>query len=256
MLRSVRKMLGYHIKALDGRFGKIDDFLFDDLSWTVRYLVADTGRWLPGRKVLLSPLSLGQPQWEDHEFSVELSKKQIEDSPPIEKDELVSRQHEDRLAAYYNLMPYWVGGVMGGIYVAPSNMGRQTTSTHLGKEAAQMTEKSDYPGNPHLRSCHEVMSYKIDARDGAIGHAEDFIIDNESWKLRYLVVDTKNWIEGRKFLVAVSWIRNVDWASASVTVDLTKDEIRESPRYDPSSPIERNYEDNLHEHYARSKYWE
>lgn len=258
MLRNVRKLIGYHIRATDGRFGKVDDFLFDDMSWTIRYLVADTGRWLPGRKVLLSPLSLGHLDWDEHEFPVELSKKQIEDSPPIEKDEPVSRRHEERLSAYYNLMPYWVGGIMGGIYVAPTNIGDQAgASVGMDETKSGVPEESDEAsGDPHLRSCHEVMSYRIAAKDGDIGHAEDFIIDDGSWIMRYLIVDTKTRRQGQRSLIAVSWIRKVDWRNASITVDMTKEEIEQSPKYDPSSPIKRKYENDLHEHYGRSKYWD
>lgn len=258
MLRNVEKLIGYHIKAMDGRFGKVDDFLFDDMGWTIRYLVADTGRWLPGRKVLLSPMSIGHLDWDEHEFPVELSKKQIEDSPPIEKDEPVSRRHEERLSAYYNLMPYWVGGIMGGIYVAPTNIGDQS-GAGVGSDDSKpgiSEESGETPGDPHLRSCHEVMSYRIDAEDGSVGHAEDFIIDVESWIIRYLVVDTKNWRQGQRFLIAVSWIKKVDWGDASISVDMTKEQIENSPKYDPESPIKRKYEDDLHEHYGRGKYWD
>jgi hypothetical protein len=258
MLRNVKKLLGSHIQAIDGKFGKVDDLLFDDMSWTIRYLVADTGRWLPGRKVLLSPLSLGKLDWDEHIFRVELTKKQIEDSPPIEKDEPVSRRHEERLSAYYNLMPYWVGGVMGGIYVAPTNVGDQSgTSVDLDETKSGVPEESEEKqGSPNLRSSSEVMSYGIDAKDGNIGHVEDFIIDDESWIIRYLAADIGNWRHGQKVLIAVSWIRKVDWGDASVSIDLTKEEIRESPEYDPFSPIKRKYEDELHDHYGRSKYWD
>jgi uncharacterized protein YrrD len=254
MLKNVKKLNGYHIKATDGKFGKVDDFLFDDMSWTIRYLVADTGRWLPGRKVLLSPLSLGKLDQEENVFPVELTKEQIEDSPPIEKDEPVSRRQEERLSAYYNLMPYWAGGVMGGVYIAPTNVG---TSIHLDKTKSGVPEESNETrGDPNLRNCREVMSYRIDAKDGSIGHVEDFIIDDESWIIRYLVVDTGKWLDDQKFLTAVSWIKEVDWGEAAVTVDLTKEQIKDGPKYDPSSPIKRKYEDELHEHFGRSKYWD
>ncbi|NIP43384.1 MAG: PRC-barrel domain containing protein [candidate division Zixibacteria bacterium] len=257
MLRRVKELLGYEIEASDGKFGKVDDFLFDDEGWTIRYLVIDTGKWLPGRKVLISPLSLGKPDWTGRVFPVELTKQQIEDSPPMEKDEPVSRQHEERLSEYYNLMPYWTGGVMGGTHASPVNVGDQSGTSRRQKQSGTgITKESDkVQGDPHLRSCDEVLDYRIKSKDNKIGHVEDYIVDDDNWLIRYLAIDTRNWLPGRKVLVAVPWIEDVNWGETEVSVDMTKEEIKNSPEYDPSKAVNRQYEETLYDFYGRPKYW-
>ncbi len=238
MLRSIKELHGYNILATDGEIGHTHTFYFDDLAWIVRYLVVDTGTWLPGRRVLIAPLALGQPDWITHVMPVNLTRDQVENSPPIDLDLPVSRQMEERLHEYYGWPPYWHSG----------------TAALAAAKAAREGQKPP-PGDPHLRSTREVIGYHIQATDGEIGHVEDFVGDVQDWTLRYMVVDTRNWLPGRKVLVAPTWIERVNWAQEKVHVDLGRETIKNSPEYDPSAPINREYEAQLYDYYGRPVYW-
>jgi hypothetical protein len=245
MLRAMKSLRGHRLLATDGALGKVDEFYFDDDQWIVRYLVADTGRWLPGRLVLISPQSLGRPDWVKQELPVSLTKAQIEKSPSIQADKPVHRQHERDLHGYFGWMPYWYdmppADVPGGAAHAAAE-----TAGGVGTET-----KSD----PHLRSAREVTNYRIRATDGEIGHVEDFILDCDEWTIRYLVADTRNWLPGKRVLISPAWIGSLDWADCLVHVDLSREQVKGSPEFDPEAPINREYEMRLYDYYGRPAYW-
>lgn len=240
MLRSMKELQGYIIRALDGDIGKVHDFFFGDFEWTVRYLVADTGTWLVGQRVLLSPSALGDPDWEAHSLPVHLTKNQVEKSPPISMDKPVSRQMEHDLHAYYGWRPYWSGS-------APMLSGQELEAVKEKRGAAE--------ADPHLRSTREVTGYQIQASDGDIGHVADFIVDDDLWVIRYLVIDTRNWLPGKKVLVSPAWVESVDWPERKLQIDLKRETIKACPEFDPSAPINREYEIRLYDFYGRPKYW-
>lgn len=129
---------------------------------------------------------------------------------------------------------------------ALAQINRQQTMEYVHKES---------DADCHLRSIKEVTGYRIEALDGTIGHVEDFLIDEETWAIRYMIVDTKNWWPGKKILVSPTWIKNVSWIEKSVTVELTKDNIEQGPQYDPNQTVTREYEDALYTYYGKAKYW-
>lgn len=245
MLRSARHVLGYTCAATDGEIGKVKDMLLDDLSWSVRYFVVNTGNWLVGRQVLLSPASFGTPDWMAQTLPIRLTRKQIEESPPLEYDRPVSRQLEHSVAAYYGWPIYW-GGPATATMAIPVMQ-----EEALRREAGTVGEE----GDPHLRSLKEISGYHLQARDGEIGHLEDLIVDDADWRTRYLVVDTRNWIPGRKVLVAPHWFTGIDWAARVIAVDLDKERIKNSPPYEPDAPVNRGYEERLYDFYGRPAYW-
>ncbi len=248
MLRSMNEIKGYALLAEDGEIGRCKDFLLDDPNWTVRYMVADTGNWLPGRQVLILPLFLGRPDWASCLFPVKLVKKQVEDAPRLEEHAPVHRQYEVEYHSFYGLPFYWAGThALGPVpYPAPLH---------------DVNPESGEPSDPNqdeclLRSANELVEYHIKAVDGEIGHVEDFILDDDSWTVRYIVVDTRNWLPGKKVLVPPAWIESADWLQKTVTVDLTKGQVERSPEYDPSAPVNREYENLLYDFYGRPRYWQ
>jgi len=248
-LRSVDQLRNYVLEAEDGEIGRCKDFLFDDIYWTVRYMVADTGKWLPGRKVLVSPIALGEPDWASRRLQVKLTTEQIEKGPPLDADAPVSRQYEQKWFEYYGWPYYWSGGGLWGAAPYPSAL-------YL-KRLEKVAEEGIEPEETHLRSVKEVTGYQIQASDGDIGHVEDFIVDDQLWLLRYLVVDTRNFLPGgRKVLVPPAWVTSVDWVGRSVSVDLTVEGVKNSPEYDPSEPINRQYERRFYDYHGRPRYWE
>jgi len=250
MLRSVDEITGYTLHATDGDIGRCHDFLFDDRHWVIRYMVAKTAMWLPGRKVLVSPVFLQQPDWASMQLPVRLTREAIEKSPALEEHAPVSRQYEIDYHQHFALPFYWIGQDLWGAYPDAAGVVHPvTTPQPAAVEEAPETEN-------HLRSTNEVNGYHIDAVDGAIGHIDDFLVDDRTWALRYLVIDTRNWLPGRKVLVSPQWIESIHWETEKVSVELSTDAIKNSPEFDPSRPIDRRYEAELHAYYDRPHYWE
>ncbi|MEJ2704963.1 MAG: PRC-barrel domain-containing protein [Sedimentisphaerales bacterium] len=244
MLRSVKSLVGYRIGAEDGMIGKVEDFLFHETSWIVRYLVVDTSSWLLGRKVLISPASLEPPVAEFRMVPVHLTREQVKSSPDIDTERPISRQAEMELHEHYDWTPYWISGGLGAPAVVPSSEQKKRASV-----AAKEKSESD------LRSAEEVIGYRIHAIDGHIGHADDFVIEDGSWIIRYLVVATTNWLPGRKVLIAPQWIEQINWIDSKIHLDLLADQVKDSPRYDPFAPVNQEYETRLYDYYGRPKYW-
>jgi sporulation protein YlmC with PRC-barrel domain len=239
--------MGYGLEATDGDCGKVNDLLFDENLWLTRYLVADTGGWLIDRRVLLPPSVLGQPSWKESIIPVNLTKSDIENSPKLDEDAPVSRQHEIMLYRDWNLQPYWEGRNAPGVYPIPAKV--QEIEKRLNEK--ESSENSD----PYLRSFNEVKGYDIDATDGEIGQVEDILFDDETWVIRYLVVDTRKWLPGKKVIIPLIWVEAISWAEQSIIVDVDKDKIKNSPEFDPTMAINREQEEILYDYYGRPKYW-
>lgn len=245
MLRTAKDLSDYKLGARDGEIGKVKQFYFDDQSWTVRYLVADTGGWLSGRLVLISPYALDPANDGSKLIPVDLTKTQIEKCPSPESDRPVSRQFEGAYYSYYGWPAYWGGPYAWGMAAYPMR-GREKWS-----EDSRRSEGED----THLRSTEDVTGRDIEAQDGEIGHVEDFVIDDETWTIRYLVVDTKNWWPGRKVLISTQWIERISWEEAKVFINLTRDAIKKAPEYTEKTLVTRDHEIGLHQHYSREGYW-
>ena len=245
MQEKVKNLEGYGLHSLDGEIGKVKEFYFDDHHWTIRYLVADTGNWLSGRQVLITPYSLSNVNKEKRTISVDLTKKKIEESPSLGSGEPVSRHFEQSYFRYYQLPMYWGGAHMWGAY--PFFL----RDTETRSEPVPGENDRDY----HLRGTRAVTGYHIQAVNGEIGHIEDFILDDKNWAIRYLVIDTANWWSGKKVLIAPKWIERVGWDESKVFVNLSREMIKQSPEYAEGSSITHDYETELHRHYNRPGYW-
>lgn len=256
MALKLSELKGYDIAATDGSLGKVSNLFFDDHTWSVRYLVVDTG-WLFGRKVLISPQSIAGVNIGGASVAVEMTRQQVEDAPGVETDRPVSRQEEVALHGHYGWQPYWEvypAGVMGAPAVP------LTEDVLPGHDAppSRVREEAEGRGDPNLRSADEVEGYDIQATDGEIGHVEDFMVDEIAWVIRYFVVDTRNWLPGgRKVLISPASASDITWADRSASVTLTQEQVKNSPAYDPDrpGPLTRDVEAALHDHYALKYYW-
>ena len=247
---------GFALMASDGRFGTVSDFLFDDMTWKIRWMVVDTGTWLTGRKILVHPSAIGPPNYPREELPVRLTKDQVRDSPEISSDAPVSRQVETRLYGYYGWNPLWGGRDYLGSYLLARDgdlapPARSESSDLLEAEGPHRTVDD---GDPHLRSVAAVVGYHIQAEDGPIGHIENFIVDDDTWTIRYLIIDTRNWWAGRHVLMSPRAVREISWPGHDVTLDVTRGQVRGSPAWDPSTTIERQYEERLDGHYGWPAY--
>lgn len=272
MLNKAKTLKGYKLNGLDGEMGTVKEFYFDDQHWTIRYLVADTGTWLAGRKVLISPYALRAVNREEQHIGIGLTKKQIEDSPSLDSDKPVSRQFEETYYGYYGWPTYWNGpymweasfypgaildagqGLQSGQGAIPFGLGPSPTAfPNPGALKNSAQDKNTW--DLHLRSTHDVSGYHIQAADGEIGHVDDFVIDDKTWAIRYLVVDTVNWWPGKKVLLAARWIERVSWDESKVFINLSRAAIKQAPEYTDESLLSREYESRLHGHYNRQGYW-
>ncbi|NVN91218.1 MAG: PRC-barrel domain containing protein [Desulfuromonadales bacterium] len=246
MLIKAKTLKGYTMESVNGEIGRVKEFYFDDRHWTIRYMVADTGNWLSGRQVLISPYALVATNSEEQHIAVNLTKEQIEKSPSLNSDMPVSRQFEEAYNGYYEWPMYWGGPYMWGAY---------PYAVVAAREKGSHARPGEKPWNPHLRSTNEVSSYHIQAADGDIGHVDDFIIDDETWAIRYLVIDTRNWWPGKKVLISPHWIDKISWEASKVFINLTRASIKQSPEYTEELLLTRDYENGLHAHYNRQGYW-
>ena len=265
MLRNTHDLLDYAIEAADGTIGHVKDLYFDDHSWVVRYLVVDAGSWLSRRKVLVSPIAVTQPDWHEKKLRVSLTKKQVRNSPDIDTAKPVSRQQEETYLSHYNYPFYWGGsglwgdgmvpGMMipgiGGLLDSPTGQQRETDASPTQARATVRAQ-----GYPHLRSCNEVTGYHIHASDGDIGHVQGLLVDEQSWAIRYMVVDTSNWWIGHKVLIVPQWIQDVSWSDSKVSVDVTRQAVQDAPPYQSEVQFDRVREADIYKHYKRVGYWD
>jgi uncharacterized protein YrrD len=264
MLRSMKNLEDYAIRATDGIIGHVKDFYFDDKAWVIRYLVVDTGTWLSSRKVLISPIAIGHPDWTDRVLPVSITKEQVKNSPDIDTQKPVSRQHEIRYLGYYGYPYYWEGAGLWGDGLDPSMMmtgfGGFPSRPHPIRSEEEMAyaraeAARHQDDDPHLRSCKAVMGYHVQATDGDIGHVEDLLVDEETWAVRYIIVNTSNWWLDHQVLIAPQWIQGVSWSDSTVAVNLIRQAVKDAPPYDSEILLERNQEMSIHEHYGSPGYW-
>ena len=264
MLRNIHDLHNFAVQATDGPIGEIKDFYFDDETFVVRYLIVGTGTWLLTRKVLISPIALGHPDWSARVLPVSITRKQVKDSPEIDTDKPVSRQHEMQHLGYYGYPLYWGGtGLWGGGYqpgaMLPGASFDPTSAEYFESRAdpfrSEAQRASEQKNDPHLRSCNAVIGYHIHASDGDIGHVTGLLIEEETWAIRYIIVNTSHGWLGHQLLIAPQWIHDVSWPEERVTVDLPRQALQDAPPYDSSVPVDRNQEIGLFKHYGRASYW-
>jgi len=252
MLWSASDIMGCGIDAADGSIGNVGDLLFDDQSWTVRWLVVKTGVVFTGREVLLPSSAILSADSIGRLISVNVTKQQVRDSPAIDFDAPVSRQHESSIYDHYGWHPYWGPHT----YFAPDRAPVVPTpppESEAGPERAASEARDE--GDPHLRSTKEVTGYYVHATNGDIGHLEDLVVDTDAWAIRYIAVDTVNWWPGKKVLISPAALTAVSWSTRTVNVDLTRERIRGAPEYLPGKSIDRIWETQYHDYYGYSHYW-
>ncbi len=214
MLQSVHHRFGQTLRATDGEIGRAKDFYFDDQSWALRYLVADTGHWLSGRLVLIAPQAFGHLYPEGEVLLVKLSRQQIEDSPSIDAHLPVSRQHEEDyhrhfgFAYYAELLPFW--GSTGAPVIQPPSFGPGATRT---------------ADDAHLRSAREVIGYSVTASDGTVGEIKDFMVDGRTWVIRHLVIRSEH--GAAELLIPTEKVSRVSYEESTVFIDSTRAALRE-----------------------------
>lgn len=250
-----KAVFGSKVHCTDGNVGSIHDVFFNGALWNVRYMVVDTGTWLSGAKVLLSPSVVQQCDWQAGKVNVNLTTDQVQKSPGILADAPISRQLEEQLAKHYNWPVYWGMGVSG------TPMPEPDAAVAAGAVAVEAEKELISEDRPVLRSALEVKGYDIEGTDGEIGYVEDFIMeqgrpgDEEPWVLRYMLANTGSWWPGKSVLVAPQWVEKIRWSERKVHVGLPQESFKNAPAFDPSAPVNRQYEEHLYDFHGRERYW-
>jgi sporulation protein YlmC with PRC-barrel domain len=234
MLRSIKQLYGKALGTAEGDIGRVKDFYFNDHHWVVRYVIADTGSWLSGRLVLVSPHAFGNFHKDGDSLLVNLSRKQIENGPAIDSHKPVSRQYEEEYYRYYGWPVYWDGSGMWGMGGAPSN--------YLMPNQQEVGGNDHDRDDPHLRSTQALEGYHIQTSEGAIGHVIDFMMDDKSWEIRHLVVETGHWFSGKEIAISPKQIDRISYEESKVFVKITKEAILETPEYHVR-PLDAAYQD-------------
>jgi uncharacterized protein YrrD len=232
MLFSFEDIHGYHIRAVDDDIGSLRDLLFEDAASAVRYLVVETGGWLFGREVLLAPAAVGSVDPKGRAIETGLTTAQVKDSPSLGDEQAFTREHEAALHRHYDWAPYWQGTTAAGLAPQWGLLGLPPAPAHDDPIERELAAAEREHAESTLRSAREVVGYYVEATDGEIGHVADLLIDDASWTIRHLVVDTGNWLPGRKVLVGPDRLRAVDWIGRSIALDLSRREIETSPKYE------------------------
>jgi hypothetical protein len=231
MLHSIKQLYGDRLGASDGAIGHVKDFYFDDQTWAVRYLVADTGTWLTGRQVLLSPHALGNAYLAGKVLTVHLTRKQIEDSPSIELHQPVSRQYEEEYYRYYGWPYYWQGDGLWGMGGFPI---LESPAKPLPKEQTFAADPQRGGTNAHLRSTQAVKGYHLRATDGITGHVSDFMMDDKSWAIGELVIRTGHRFTGNEVQIPVGKVDRISYEDSTVFVNLTREAVEQCSTHDPA----------------------
>jgi hypothetical protein len=251
MLWNASAIKGFNIQGTDGLIGTVSDLLFDDKTWQTKWLVVHTGLWLFGRKILLPLEALGTPDEDARHVSVHLTQQQIKDSPDVDTDLPVSRHVEAHVYNYYDQNPYWRSGF------SPMGVVPQDTLIFMPRMGIDGdpryhpgTDAVPDDGDPHLRSVNAVTGYHIEATDGAIGHVEDFLIDDADWRVMYVTVDTKNWLPGQRVVISPQSVREIDEMTRSVFLNVDREKIKASPPYDPEMAEDGPFNDRFHKYFG------
>lgn len=245
MLRSMKEIKGYTLLAKDGEIGSCKDFLFDNHSFQLRYMVADTGSWLPGRKVVLLPEQLGEPDWHTRRLPVEMTKAEIEAGPSLSEHEPVSRRYEQRFFSFYRIAPSATyGGLAWGAHMDPVAVPTSMMEKEGNDEPIPQEDQ-------HLHSFHEALGYRIMTQDDKVGYIDDMIMEDGKWMVRFLVLDTRKWLRGDRVLLPVHQIKAFDFEDHEVKVGFSSNEISDFPPYNPHAPINRVLETRLYDFFGR-----
>lgn len=261
MLQYLKKYKGLRVMLANGEdVGKVKDLYFEDDQWVVRYLVVDTGAWLAERLILISPYSVKFVNLEENFVSVKLTRDQIERSPTADTQKPISRRFEEHYANYFGWPFYWGSAEFwpGGIY--PTHLANRNDNLH-GEDVSRLDYAEDSAWRErveesHLRSYTELKNYEIHARDGEIGMVEDLVIEDDTWALRYVQVDTKRFWASHGILLSTQWIDKISWLDQQCYTRLTVATIQKAPHFDPSRALDRAYEKSLHDFYEEPTYWD
>ncbi|MFP4466452.1 MAG: PRC-barrel domain-containing protein [Candidatus Goldiibacteriota bacterium] len=251
---SLKNLIGYSVITPDGDAGKIEDIFFDDLTWSVRYYRVKGGSLVNKERFLISPKDIQEhPDWTNRSVYIRNKAEKINKSPDAGEEKLPSKEVEQKIAEYYDWPVYWTGLTYGSPIIPPLFNEEKEIADESEKEKTAKEKKAT---EPELRSLKELLEYAVEAVDGELGTVDDVIMEDEDQKIMYFAVDTHKILPGKKVLITTTWAEAADWRNEKLVTMLTKEEIKNSPKYEPGQPVNREYEEVLFDYYGRPRYWE
>ena len=227
MYRSIKQLYGDKLGASDGEIGHVKDFYFDDRNWAIRYLVVDTGTWLPGRQVLLAPYAFGRLDQAGKILRVNLTRKQIESSPSIATHKPVSRQYEEEYYRYFGWPYYWQGDGLWGLSGVPI---LESPTLANGSEPVRVSGPLPEHVEPHLRSTQAVNGYHLRTTDKILGHVCDFMVDAQSWVIGQLAIKTGHRLSGQELMIPTKMVDRISYEDSTVFLNVTAEAVEQSPQ--------------------------
>lgn len=236
VLRSTRDVQHYRLLSADSELGRVDAFYFDNKTWLIRYLGVNIGKGPRQRRFLISTVSIGEIDEQNKAIYIELTSKQVENSPPVNTLRPLTRHDEVAYYKHLGWKPYWVSEP-------------PLENLFTGYEPAEFFLITMQPGQSN-----NVWGFEVSALDGKIGHVDDLIIDTRYWVIRYLSIDADDWIKKKYLLIYPAWIDHVSWKACQMTVGLKREQLKTAPLFEPSQIIDPDYEARLFQHYQRPLY--
>ncbi|MDF3130970.1 PRC-barrel domain-containing protein [Kiritimatiellaeota bacterium B1221] len=228
MQTSLESLRGFTLKAKNGEIGRVRDLLLEEGSWTVRWIVVDTGKWLLGRKVLLSPLAFGAADFEEKNLPVDLDREQIEGAPHLDEHAPVSREYEKTYYDHYQWPYYWMGGGIWGSAAHPIGLHTLNADRNINLKEPPLPEEKDVV----LRSGHELTKYELKAGDETLGYVDDILLDTKDWTVRAIQFDTRKWFQGKILRLSPTKISRVSWQEHRIVIDsesIDKSDLNQIP---------------------------
>jgi hypothetical protein len=245
MLASLTELRGYRVRGTDGEIGRFADLCFPDSEWVVRYAVVEMEDL--GREALLLSTYLGRLNRGTHILSVETRREQVANTPPLDRSQPITRQEEKELHALYGWPIYWWEQEhditpIGGLW-EEERVPEQTEES----EAEAQAETEIEPEGPQLLFAGDLVEvYGIQAEGGEAGTLQDLIVDDETWMIPYLVVNTP---EAQRVLLATDYVETIDLGTRDLYVSLPRDAIAGGPVISATEPITPALEQSLREYY-------
>ncbi|MCC3144961.1 PRC-barrel domain-containing protein [Halanaerobium sp. Z-7514] len=258
MLRKLNELKAFKVQGKEEELGEVSDFYFDQDHFILRYLVLDTDCWLKKEQTLISTDEIEAIDHNKKEIKTTMRAEALENGPSLEKNQPISKIMEENVVDYYDWPLYWASTSSGGVPTIPAGTKMREKLFDFETLTDEEKQAKEEELDSNLRSLNEISGYEIQAVDKSFGKVKDLFVDEEDWLIRYLLIDTRKILPSKKVIIAPEWVRHISWDKKQIFVDKSKKEIKNAPKYEEDEAkelVDRDYEEDLYDHYDEPKYW-
>lgn len=247
MLRSIEDLIKSGVTCPDGDLGRVEQVYFDVRTWGMCYLIVDTSAWGYGEKIWVPLRCISQIDFASGVVKLNRTQQKMLSSSSLDTKTPVSRLQEVRIFDYYDCKPYWEEANFHGTPHDPAAPLEPDANTRMTEQMNALNALNALNATVHPLSTKEVGGFTIEALEGPIGHIRDFVFDDETWLIRYLTVDTRDWWQSEsEVLLSTESFKCIDSTTSTISTSLSRDAIKRSPAYIDAVPLSRMYETQLH----------